>query len=106
MESWSFVHASSRWAIALGAVGPTPLRASEAEAALGRRHVTRRGQTRRRPGRRAARPIDDIRASAAYRRAMVAVLARRGIEAVLSADSVNRLCASIAAVLDSSGGAA
>jgi len=31
----------------------------------------------------AAKPIDDIRASAAYRRAMVAVLARRGIEAVL-----------------------
>jgi xanthine dehydrogenase iron-sulfur cluster and FAD-binding subunit A len=31
----------------------------------------------------AAKPIDDIRASATYRRAMVAVLVRRGIEAVL-----------------------
>ena len=32
----------------------------------------------------AARPIDDIRAGAAYRRAMVGVLARRGIETVLA----------------------
>jgi CO/xanthine dehydrogenase FAD-binding subunit len=38
----------------------------------------------------AAKPIDDIRASAAYRRAMVAVLVRRGIEAVL-ADSLSSI---------------
>jgi len=78
----SIIH--RRWAIALGAVGPTPLRAPEAEAALGadwspegiRRAADRAAA--------AARPIDDIRASAAYRRAMVAVLARRGIETVMT----------------------
>lgn len=73
-----------RWRVALGAVGPTPLRAPEAEAALaadtspeGIRRAAELAAT-------AARPIDDIRASAAYRRAMVAVLTRRGIEAVLA----------------------
>ena len=72
------------WAIALGAVGPTPLRAPAAETALaadtspeGVRHAAQLAAA-------AARPIDDIRASAAYRRAMVAVLVRRGIEAVLA----------------------
>jgi carbon-monoxide dehydrogenase medium subunit len=70
--------------IALGAVGPTPLRATEAEAALAADSSPE--GVRRAAGLAAAasRPIDDIRASAAYRRAMVAVLARRGIEAVLS----------------------
>ena len=72
------------WAIALGSVGPTPLRAPEAEAALaadtspeGVRHAAELAAA-------AARPIDDIRASAAYRRAMVAVLTRRGIELILA----------------------
>jgi carbon-monoxide dehydrogenase medium subunit len=72
-----------RWALALGAVGPTPLRARAAEAALaedvspaGIQHAAELAAA-------AARPIDDIRASAAYRRAMVAVLTRRGIESVL-----------------------
>jgi CO/xanthine dehydrogenase FAD-binding subunit len=75
------------WAIALGAVGPTPLRAPEAEAALaedtspaGVRHAAELAAA-------AARPIDDIRASAAYRRAMVEVLVRRGIETVLTTSS-------------------
>ncbi len=73
------------WAIALGAVGPTPLRAPAAEAVLaadcspeGVRHAADLAAA-------AARPIDDIRASAAYRKAMVAVLTRRGIEAILQA---------------------
>lgn len=70
--------------IALGAVGPTPLRAREAEAALAADcspdSIRRAAQL----AAEASRPIDDIRASAAYRRAMVAVLTRRGIEAVLA----------------------
>lgn len=69
--------------IALGAVGPTPLRAPEAEAALAE-DVSAAGVRRAAElAAAASRPIDDIRASAAYRRAMVEVLARRGIEAIL-----------------------
>jgi carbon-monoxide dehydrogenase medium subunit len=73
------------WRIALGACGPTPLRAPEAEASLGQ-DMTADGIARAADlAAAAARPIDDIRGSAAYRRAMVRVLARRGIESVLAA---------------------
>lgn len=70
------------WRIAIGAAGPTPLRAPEAEAVLNAdgSEITRAAEL----ASAAARPIDDIRASAAYRRAMVNVLTRRGIETVLS----------------------
>jgi len=70
--------------IALGAVGPTPLRASEAEAALAQDTSPEGVKRAADLAAAAARPINDIRASAAYRRAMVAVLVRRGIEAVLA----------------------
>ena len=70
--------------IALGAVGPTPLRAPEAEAALAEDTSPAGVQRAAELAAAAARPIDDIRASAAYRRAMVAVLTRRGIEAILA----------------------
>jgi carbon-monoxide dehydrogenase medium subunit len=73
------------WRIAIGAAGPTPLRAPEAEAGLAQdaspEGVARAAEL----ASAAARPIDDIRGSAAYRRAMVRVLARRGIESVLAA---------------------
>jgi CO/xanthine dehydrogenase FAD-binding subunit len=73
------------WRIAIGAAGPTPLRALQAEEALAQDAsadgVARAAQL----AAEAARPIDDIRGSAAYRKAMVRVLARRGIETVLSA---------------------
>ncbi len=73
------------WRIAIGAAGPTPLRALEAEASLGQdaspEGITRAAELTSA----AARPIDDIRGSAAYRRAMVRVLSRRGIESVLAA---------------------
>ncbi len=71
--------------IALGAVAPTPLRAPEAEAALAADASPAGVQRAAALAAAAARPITDIRASADYRRAMVAVLARRGIEAVLAA---------------------
>lgn len=70
--------------ITLGAVGPTPLRAPDAEAALAQ-DVSPAGVRRAAAlAAAAARPIDDIRASAAYRRAMVEVLTRRGIEMLLA----------------------
>ena len=72
------------WAIALGAVGPTPLRAPEAEAALAADTSPEGVRRAAELAAAAARPIDDIRASAAYRRAMIAVLTRRGIEVVLA----------------------
>jgi carbon-monoxide dehydrogenase medium subunit len=70
--------------IVLGAVGPTPLRATRAEAAL-------RGQTlseqvideASRLASEEARPIDDVRSTAEYRRDMVRVLTRRGLRQAL-----------------------
>jgi CO/xanthine dehydrogenase FAD-binding subunit len=66
--------------IALTAVAPTCVRVAEAEAQLvGRRldaeSISRAAQT----AAEAARPIDDVRASAEYRRAMVAVIVARAI---------------------------
>ena len=72
------------WAVALGSVGPTPLRAPEAEAALAADTSPEGVRRAAELAAAAARPIDDIRASAAYRRAMVAVLVRRGIETILA----------------------
>jgi len=64
--------------IALGAVAPVPLRATSAEAALTDDEMT--DEAIREAARLAAatvRPIDDVRASAAYRRRVVEVLVRR-----------------------------
>ncbi|MFM8562952.1 MAG: FAD binding domain-containing protein [Acidimicrobiia bacterium] len=77
-----------RVALAMGAVGPTILRASSAEAWLART-TSLRGPVRIDPtvaeefGRRAAaecRPITDHRSTADYRRHAVSVLARRLLE--------------------------
>jgi carbon-monoxide dehydrogenase medium subunit len=73
------------WRVAVGAAGPTPLRAPKAEAALAEDTTTEGVARAAELASAAARPIDDIRASAAYRKAMVRVLARRGIESVLAA---------------------
>lgn len=67
--------------IALGAVAPTPIRATGAEAVLSRKAVN--DELIREAARVAseeARPISDIRASTEYRREMVRVLTRRAVK--------------------------
>lgn len=66
--------------IALGAVAPTPVRASEAEQMLLEQMPEEDILNRAAAACvRASRPIDDMRASANYRRAMVMVLSRRAL---------------------------
>jgi CO/xanthine dehydrogenase FAD-binding subunit len=72
--------------IALGAVGPVPLRAHAAEALLeGRQPDETLASTAARAAADAVTPIDDVRASAWYRRELVHNLTRRTIEDVASA---------------------
>jgi CO/xanthine dehydrogenase FAD-binding subunit len=66
--------------VALGAVAPTPLRVPEAESALidgglAPAAIERAAEL----GMAAARPIDDVRATAEYRREMIGVLVRRAL---------------------------
>jgi len=66
--------------IVMGAVGPTPMRAFRAEKLLIGKRLTR--QHMEKAGQRApleAKPIDDVRAGADYRREMVTVLTRRAL---------------------------
>ena len=67
--------------IALGAVGPTPLRATAAEASLrGLDHLTDESiHEAARLAEEAAAPIDDVRGSARYRRDMVRRLVGRAL---------------------------
>ena len=77
----------ANWRIALGAVGPRPFRAHKAEAALQHGRGAPDAATIRTAAalaQEAAEPIDDLRATAAYRRAMVTVLVRRGIETTVA----------------------
>jgi carbon-monoxide dehydrogenase medium subunit len=69
--------------IALGSVAPVPLRVPEAEAVLAEQ-VDGEGSLRLAAEKavEAASPIDDVRASAAYRSAMVRNLTLRGIREV------------------------
>jgi carbon-monoxide dehydrogenase medium subunit len=70
--------------IALGAVGPTPLRATRAEAALQGQALTDQViEDASRLASEEARPIDDVRSTAEYRRDMVRVLTRRGLRQAL-----------------------
>ena len=71
--------------VALGAVAPTPLVVAEAGDQLAGRILD--AATLAEAGRRAAeacRPIDDVRATAAYRRRMVPVLVERAIAIAVS----------------------
>ncbi len=70
--------------ITLGAVAPTIIHAEEAEAFLrGEKLAEETVEEAARLAALAARPIDDIRGSAAYRREMVRVLTVRGLRAIL-----------------------
>ncbi|MDE2939972.1 MAG: xanthine dehydrogenase family protein subunit M [Chloroflexota bacterium] len=70
--------------IALGAVGPVPFRASEAENLLKGRELSpdALGQAAE-AARNAATPIDDVRGTAAYRKDMVEALTRRTLQHAL-----------------------
>jgi CO/xanthine dehydrogenase FAD-binding subunit len=69
--------------VALGAVAPTPIRVPEAEAVLASQGLTAAAiEAAAAACTAAARPIDDIRASAEYRREMVGTLVRRGLQAL------------------------
>jgi carbon-monoxide dehydrogenase medium subunit len=72
-------------AIALGAVGPRPFRAREAEAVLvgAPLDAARAAQAATRAAE-ASRPISDVRGGADYRRAMVEALVARGLTGALA----------------------
>jgi carbon-monoxide dehydrogenase medium subunit len=71
--------------VALGAVAPTAVRAHEAERELEGRPVGEEAFRRAAEAARGAcRPIDDVRASAAFRRHLVGVLVRRALDRCLA----------------------
>jgi len=66
--------------IALGSVAPTPIRARQAEKHMAEKRLTRDlVEEAAQLGAQESNPIDDLRASAAYRREMVKNLIRRGL---------------------------
>lgn len=70
----------ARTRIALGAVGPTPLRAKEAEASLtGKTPGDRSFNEAGRLAAEASRPTSDLHGTEEYKRAMVQVLTRRAL---------------------------
>lgn len=76
--------------IAMGAVGPTPLRAVAAEKILnGNRLTPEMIEKASEAASTEAKPITDFRASADYRRAMVAGLVSRGIGQIMASGSGN-----------------
>ena len=71
--------------LSLGAVGPTPLRATRAEAVLqGQQPSAALIAEASKVAAEEARPISDVRCSAAYRKDMVEVLSKRCLESALS----------------------
>jgi CO/xanthine dehydrogenase FAD-binding subunit len=77
--------------VALGAVAPTVIRAPKAETYLAGNKVT--PETMAEAGRIAAgeaKPISDFRASADYRRELIAVLTRRSLEGALAVAERNQ----------------
>jgi carbon-monoxide dehydrogenase medium subunit len=75
-----------RFRLALASVAPTPLRALRAEAILSDSPLTLEViESAAAAAMNAAKPIDDVRSSAAYRKAMVRVLTRRAVIQVWNA---------------------
>lgn len=71
--------------IAMGAVGPIPYRAVEAEKALaGRKADEAFFKNAGALAQDEAKPIDDVRASAAYRKKLIATLTRRALKAAFA----------------------
>jgi CO/xanthine dehydrogenase FAD-binding subunit len=72
-----------RFRIALASVAPTPIRVVEAEAILSASPLTPKViETAATAAMETAKPIDDVRSSAAYRKAMVKNLTRRAVAEV------------------------
>jgi len=69
--------------ISLASVAPTPVRVPEAEEILAKNPITEETiETAARAARETAQPIDDVRASALYRNAMIQALTRRGLQEI------------------------
>ena len=74
-----------RFRIALASVAPTPIRVPKAEAILSALPLTPDViEAAATAAMETAKPIDDVRASAAYRKAMVRNLTKRAVESVMS----------------------
>ena len=90
MEADFSSQSCKRVMIAMGAVGPTPLRAAAAEKILnGNRLTPELIEKASEAASKEAKPITDFRASADYRRAMVAGLVSRGIGQILASGNGN-----------------
>lgn len=78
----------NRIMLAMGAVGPTPLRAARAEEMLnGNRLTPELINQASEAASKEAQPITDFRASADYRRAMIVSLVSKGINQILASGS-------------------
>jgi len=75
---------STQWRVALGAVAPTPIRSPQAEAILNAGHDAAHIDEAVAAAYGCCCPIDDVRASAEYRQAMVVNVTRRAIRTLLS----------------------
>jgi carbon-monoxide dehydrogenase medium subunit len=73
-----------RWRMAMGAVAPTPVRVPEAEGILDAGHGADAIARATQCAFDTCCPIDDVRSSAEYRRAMVVRMSRRAIQEVLT----------------------
>ncbi|HQE92211.1 MAG TPA: xanthine dehydrogenase family protein subunit M [Anaerolineae bacterium] len=77
------------WRVALGAVAPTPIRSPQAEARLNAGYDDAHIDEAAAAACGCSRPIDDVRASAAYRQMMVVNITRRIIQRVITLQRLN-----------------